>query len=152
MRFEQTRDVLNHARDFHRKVSDFYHELEEQSDQKRVRLLLDYMAGREKELADALDDFVNQASTDVLNTWFQFTHDDDTLQLNCPDVEVKREMSVDDVMSMAMRFHDCLMRLYGELAGSARSNRVREVFLSLMQEAEKEWERLERNAQSWMDL
>ena len=51
MRFEQTKDVLEHARSFHQRISDFYHDLSDQTGQQRLKLLLDYMAQREQELA-----------------------------------------------------------------------------------------------------
>lgn len=152
MRFEQMRDVLAHATRFHRQVSDFYRQAHDKSGRERVKMLLDYMSDRESELADALDTFVAEASPEVLDTWFQFTDDEHTLRPECPSLELPPDMSIDDVLQLAKRFHECLTRLYGELAEAAESEHVRDVFQNLLEASAREWKKLMRNVDLMMDI
>ena len=57
MPFDQTKDVLNHARKFHHGLSEFYEDLKESASRERTRALLDYMSRHEKYLEDCLKEF-----------------------------------------------------------------------------------------------
>ena len=61
MAFETTKDVLDHARDFHRQLSDHYAQLRDKAERERVKMLLDYLSRHEKHL-DILDNFGNLRS------------------------------------------------------------------------------------------
>jgi rubrerythrin len=150
MRFEQTRDVLEHVRKFHLEISDLYHRLSEQSEKQRLRMLLEYMSEREKQLARALSQFEEESSRNVLDTWFQYTHDEERLQ--CPDFKLTPETSVDDVMRLGMKLAECFIELYREIAGTADSNEVRDVFRNLLERENREKLKLARNAQLLDDL
>ena len=39
MAIKQTRDILDYVREFHKKLSDFYHDLADHSDKVRVKML-----------------------------------------------------------------------------------------------------------------
>jgi len=151
MRFEQTKDVLEHARSFHKKISNFYKQRRDGTEQQRLKLLLDYMSHREQELASALEQFAAGSSREVLDTWFQFTVDDETLKL-CPDALLHDDMTVDDVIRAGVAMSQCFIDLFREIGTTADSDEVRAVFQNLLESEQREQKKLVRNVGMFMDL
>ena len=54
MMFKTTREVLDRIRKFHQMLSTYYNEVSQQTDQIRLRLLLDYMSRHEKNFEENL--------------------------------------------------------------------------------------------------
>jgi hypothetical protein len=150
MPFEQVRDVLRHAGRFHREVADYYRQLQDSASQKRVKMLLDYMGGREEKIAEALADFVDETPKAILDTWFQFA--DDQRVMRFPHESLKPDMQVDDVMRVAADVRQHVLNAFRDMAGSAETDEVRAVFASLIEQSEEEWHHLARNANLLMDL
>ena len=151
MRFEQTKDVLEHARNFHQKISEFYQNRRDRTEQQRLKLVLDYMSHREHELADALGEFAEGSSREILDTWFQFTVDDETLKL-CPDALLHDDITVDDVIRAGVAMSQCFIDLFREIATTADSDQVRAVFQNLLESEQREQKKLVRNVGMFMDL
>jgi len=131
MAFDQTRDVLEHAREFHQKLSIFYAELRESASKERTRALLGYMSRHEKYLDDCLAQFAEQVSDNVLDTYFKYGSEASTIAEIC-EFEIKPDMEVDDVMTAAMHFDACLIKFYSEMAQRSVSSKVREIFENLL--------------------
>ena len=93
MRFKKTRDVLAHVSHFHREISAACDRVSNETDAKRLKLLLDYVSEREKQLADAVSVFTQETSAQVLDTWFQYTSDDMPIQ-RLLDSEMKPDMII----------------------------------------------------------
>jgi len=151
MRFEQAREVLEHAEQFHREVGAFYRRLNAGTNNARLSLLLDYLAGREARLADGLEHYLESTGDGVLDTWLQYTHDTDALPA-CPEAHLAGDATVDDVMALARQFHGCLRNLYSDITNSAEPPDVRAVFNSLLEAGEREWKKYARNVQMLVDL
>jgi rubrerythrin len=113
-------------------------------------MLLDYMGERERQLAKAIDQFADETSNNVLDTWFQYSHDPSSLQ--CPDFNITSETSSDDVMRLGMDLAQCLIDMYKEIADNADSEEIRAVFRNLLEREQKEKLKLARNAQLLDDL
>ena len=131
MAFDQTKDVLEHAREFHQKLSVFYEDLKESASKERTRALLDYMSRHEKYLDDCLAQYEEQVSNNVLDTYFKYGSES-TKMTAISDFEIKPDMDVDDVVAAAMHFDACLIEFYREMAQRALSEKVREVFENLL--------------------
>ena len=131
MAFDQTKDVLNHTREFHQKLSVFYEELKESASKERTRALLNYMSRHEKYLDDCLAQFEEQVSDNVLDTYFKYGSES-TKMTAITEFEIKPDMDVEDVMSAAMHFDGCLIEFYREMAQRSLSENVREVFENLL--------------------
>lgn len=131
MPFDQTKDVLNQARKFHHKLSEFYEDLKDSTDKERTRALLDYLSRHEQYLEDCLKEFQQDVSKNVLDSYFQYGSDASNLS-GISEFIIKDEMSVEDVVAAAMYFDACLIKFYREIAQKARSNKVREVFENLL--------------------
>jgi rubrerythrin len=150
MRFEQTREVLQHAKKFHEQVSVLCRRLSGKCEQERIRMLLDYMSERESQLAKAIDQFANETSDNVLDTWFQYTQD--KTALTCPDFELTAETKTEDVLRLGLELAQCLIEMYKEIADNADSEEIQTVFRNLLEREEKEKLKLARNAQMLDDI
>ena len=131
MAFDQTRDILESAREFHQKLSVFYAELKESANRERTRALLDYMSRHEKYLDDCLAQFEEQVSKNVLDTYFKYGSEATTIA-EIHEFKIKPEMEVADVIAAAMHFDACLIEFYREMAQRSVSTKVREIFDNLL--------------------
>ncbi len=131
MPFDQTKDVLNQARKFHHKLSEFYEELKDSTEKERTRALLDYLSRHEQYLEDCLKEFAREVDKNVLDSYFQYGSDASKLS-GISDFEIKEDMQVEDVVAAAMHFDACLIKFYREIAEKAHTSKVREVFENLL--------------------
>lgn len=138
MSFYQTRDILEHARKFHRCLSEFYEKLKEATEKERTRVLLDYMSRHERYLDESLALFEEEVSSVVLDTYFKYGSEASPIS-EIRSFQVKEHMGVDDILAVAMHFDACLVEFYKEMAGQSVSQHVREVFENLlkMEQGEK---------------
>jgi hypothetical protein len=142
MRFEQTREILNHIRDFHSSLSHCYQQLEDDKVRERTELLLDYLVTREKDLASAIEDFTSDADKELLDTWFQFADETKLLTFACPVIENPAEMSTDEVIQLAEQAHNCMISAFDEILENCETARVRDVFQQLHDQASRQWRHL----------
>lgn len=131
MPFNQTREVLNQARRFHQKLSEFYEGLKEAASKERTQALLGYMSRHEQYLDECLAEFQKDVSKSVLDSYFQFESEATKLS-KISEFKIKTDMEVEDVVSAAMHFDACLIRFYREMANHTTSQKVREVFENLL--------------------
>ena len=101
MPYSQTKDVLDQARKFHRRLSGFYEDLKDNTSVEHTRALLDYMSRHEKYLDECLQEFKEQVSANVLDTFMQYGSDASS-QVQIDRFEIKPEMTVDDVVAAAI--------------------------------------------------
>lgn len=131
MPFDQTKDVLNHARKFHRRLSEFYEDLKDSVQKERTRVLLDHLSRHETYLDEALAKFQEAVSDNVLDSFIN--HKADSANVSAiTDFEIHDDMTVDDVVAAAMHFDACLVRFYGDMARKTNSAKVREMFENLL--------------------
>ena len=151
MRFKKSREVLAHVERFHEEVSRHCEEASGASDQQRLRMLLDYIADREHNLAHAVGTFTEETSDQVLDTWFQYTIDDTELHALLT-TGFSPTMTPEDVMSATMAIADHLLAMYRDMLAAADTEELQEVFQNLLDHEQKEKEKLARNLQMFQDL
>jgi hypothetical protein len=153
MAFETTKDVLDHAREFHTQLSEFFSLLSKKSEKLRVKLLLDYMSQHEKYLEETLARYKEEVSEKILNTWFQYPPPKEILD-TCREVSINetRNLTVDDVIEMAVKLDQCLIDLYIEMIKNSETDQMREFFTNLMEMEKRQELELVRDAQEWKDL
>jgi rubrerythrin len=149
---EQTRDILEHARQFHRQVSEFYDQLSCQTEKERIKMLLDYMSRHERNMAAALEAFEQSAPVHLLNACYKVGRKFQPCCEVIRDLDIPPDMSVDDVIQMGLQFDDCLIAVYRDRAENAPDEKVRGVFQDLVELAQKEKRQLSRNAQRVLDF
>ena len=155
MSVDQTRTILDHAREFHHQVGAYYHHLADHAARMRVRLLLDYMSQHEERLASALADYEGAAPANILDTWFQSAQDTDALKevsKNLRTMHIDSQSDVDDMMQLGIELSGCLIAVYRDLAERAEPDSVRQVFENLLEMEERAQRQFVRDAQRLNDL
>ncbi|WP_207061844.1 hypothetical protein [Motiliproteus sp. SC1-56] len=135
MNFERMRDVIDHARLFHTQLSAHFKALNDQEQQERVHMLLEYLSRHEAHMAKVLERYQEDASPSVLETYFQYT-----APLNAEGEQLRNQpnLSIEEVIDRATRFDECLVDLYETLAHEAEIPEVREVCDKLVQLEQEE--------------
>lgn len=151
MRFEQTEDVLYHARAFHLVLNRYYHSAAKRSKSTKLKLMLEYLAKNEHKLAIAIADYQDQAPPSVLQAWFQYTDDANVLIL--PDfVKSDATKSIENLTELANKLGDELIELYLEMANHVNAESIKEVFNNLAQMQRQEQRKLSMNVDRLIDL
>jgi rubrerythrin len=149
--YGQVRDVLNTAVRFHRRLEEFYGQLAKQEDRERVRMLLDYMSRHEQGFERMLADYGKGKARSLLDTWMQFEPDDRALKVPEPRT-LRPDMSVDEVMEVALGLDDELVRFYSQAIDLTQDSEIRDLFEGLAQQAEDEKSRIKLNATMIKDM
>ncbi len=137
MAFETVRDILDRMRNFHTKVSEYYHQLYCIADKERVKLLLDYMSRHEKHIEKCISEYENDASKDILDTWFMAAPA--STHRECfEDSDLNHDMSIDDILTVAMCLNDCLINVFKRIIESTEYSNIKEIFRSLLSLEEQE--------------
>ncbi|MCK9173378.1 hypothetical protein [Desulfuromonas thiophila] len=137
MPYGQAKEFIQHARDFHRKASEFYQQLCDTSDQPRVKLLLDYLARHEKHLERALSDYETSITRKAMDTWYQFAQQACTFEpLN--SLNYDKNVTTDEILAIGAKIDECLINSYKAVLDKATTAEVREIFESLLQMEEQE--------------
>jgi rubrerythrin len=132
--FEQVKDVLDHGRQLHAELRGFYESLNEKEQQARVHLLLDYLSRHERHLEETVARFEGESKRQVLDTWMQYAPSIDVNKLiNVKSLAAHGDMSVDEVVRLAIEFDDAMVELYREAADEADISRVKDVFRNLVE-------------------
>jgi hypothetical protein len=151
MRFKKTRDVLDHVKRIHEQVSARCEEVCGKSGDERIRILFNYIAERERNLARAVSEFTGETADPVLDTWFQYTTDDATLDALLTS-GFQPDMVPEDLMRTTMAISDRLLDMYRNMLEATDTDELREVFRNLLEHEHKEKEKLARNLQMFHDL
>lgn len=145
MSYEQTRDVIEKARQFHHELQAFYRRSEEGIAKERMRLLLDYLSRHEAWMEAQLDQFEHTAASQAaLETWLKFVpppHITETLA----KLRITPEMTSAEVIKLALDLDDHLLNLYRQAAEASPTEDVREVFEKLVAECRRERKRVVRD-------
>jgi hypothetical protein len=130
--FEQVKDVLDYGKLVHADLCKLYESLNVESQQERVKMLLDYLSRHERHLEETLSRFEAGSHQDVLDTWLQYAPSINVLKL-IGNQTIRPDMSVDEVVKLAVEFDDALVEFYREAADECGLPRINEVFLNLIE-------------------
>lgn len=147
--FEQVKDLLDHGRKVHAELRKFYDCLNEQHQQERVKMVLDYLSRHEQNREEALERFEHDARKGILDTWMQYAPSSKVEEMlkNCV---IAPDMSVDEVVKLGMDFDNALVELYRDAAREAEEEHVKELFQDLVNMENEERQRLARDAMSML--
>lgn len=146
--FEQVKDVLDYGIELHGELTKLYGKLADRSEQARAKLLLDYLGRHERGRAEALQRFEADPRAGCLDVWLQYAPSPE-VERRLADCAIRPDMSVDEVMRVALDFDDALIDIYQEAAREAEDTQARALFENLIAMEEKEKQRFIRDAE-WM--
>ncbi len=142
MPFEQTRDILEKARGFHRALAAYFERLEQIAPKERVRMVLEYLRRHEQAMDEELKSFEAHAARPVLESWFKYAPE--SVQEAIQRLEIRADMTVEEVVDIALKLDEQLLALYGHAARLAPDAAVRELFSNLHREGLRERARILR--------
>ncbi|MFP4500412.1 MAG: hypothetical protein ACLFTT_05385 [Candidatus Hydrogenedentota bacterium] len=137
----QMSELLKRCQQFHHRLAEHYEEMEHEVRRANVRAMLDFMARHERHLEQCLALYEKTAAPNVAHAWFRVAPHDEAKRLLHDDV-VDPDMGVEDVIDMAMRFDECLVRMYRRLAESTQNTALKEALENLLALEEREEARL----------
>lgn len=136
MSFNQTREILDHARDFHRRLIRFYLSLRNSSADEITLKLIDELVEHEKQLEHRLADYEDGAASDTMDTFFKYmiATTDQTFE----NYVIPERIDVDYVIKATRYFDEYLTRFYDSMAQRAVSVHVKEMLENLRQLEQRE--------------
>ena len=146
-------DLLNQVRQYQGRLGDYYRALNGASVSQRVKMLLDYMTDREFQRRDALTRFEEDLPETLRGIQSRFLPPEDILTVcNEPDLSGNTQLSVDDIIEIAVNMNKCVLDFYEQMSQHGDSHDVRDVFGSLFEMEKRSLRELVRDAQELKDL
>ncbi len=149
--FKTMDEFLQHIRQFHSDLSDYYARLSNKAEKTRVKMLLGYISDHARDLEQNLEEYQEQAPGQVLDVWFQYLPELEKLEQSLR-VELKPDMSVDDVVETATHFGDALLHMYEQVVERSQNEQVAEVFKQLLEKKKEEKKRLVKDVTMLKDV
>jgi len=147
MRYATTQDLLDEARNLHEGLARYYDRLAAAADKEKGRMLLEYLARHETNMAGTLAQYSAQTAKHIRDAWF--SHELDGEFIKCiPPAKPVGEMDINEIIDMAIQLDDCIISLYQLIAVQSGLPEVREAFTNLMNSERKEKMRMVRQAMS----
>tara|TARA_R110001583_G_scaffold164447_1_gene316928 strand:- start:8884 stop:9339 length:456 start_codon:yes stop_codon:yes gene_type:complete len=138
MRLKLIKDFLLYIEDCHKALADLYQRLSVEANDDKVKLLLEYMKNKEQISYLHLHQYVQQAPLSLLNTWLD-NFFDQSFPLRCKELELKPELSVEDVVTLAIQLD---MQLIEAMQAAANNSPTIEAEAAIASLTSKEKETL----------
>lgn len=138
MSYSTVRDILGYSQKVHQHASALYEQLREETQRERVDMMLKLLSHHEEGLAAAVADFRDSSRSRILEEWHQFEPEDiGDLLSECRAIHP--DISVDELVMIALKVDEFLIGVYRQLSAEASSSEARELFenLAVSEEAEK---------------
>ena len=131
MSFNQTRDLLDVARQFHLNLTGLYGKMLERAATEEARGLIGTLIEHEQKLEQRLGEYEEEVSANILDTFFKYVVDEHSKCFQ--EYVLPDSMSSMDVITATRHFDQCLSDFYKDMATKSLSEHVRDVLLNLMQ-------------------
>ena len=143
-KFEQVRDVLEYGKFLHAEMKALAERIEDQQQSAHLKLLLEYLKRHEDELASSLDKFEEEIRKNILDVWLPYPPDP-RIEKKLQAIEIRPDMSVEEVTKLVMAFEDALIELYKEALNEIDDPNVQEVLQNLVALEDNEKRRFAMN-------
>ncbi len=151
MKFEQTKDIIDHAVYFHRVIKEYCEDVRKQSYNPRLHILLDYLIEHEKSREQGILEYGKEASAGIMETWFQFSTCEDQFA-KLQDLLKSANPTVENVIKTTISLYDSFISQFETFAAHAEIDEVRDVFLNIAVKEKKEKLKLARNSRMLDDM
>ena len=118
MRFKPIKDFLAYIEECHLALADLYTRLSLEASDEKVKLLLDFMRNKEQLSYQHLHEYAQQAPTSILETWLDNVFDQ-SFPMKCKQMQLQPELSIENVVTLAMNLDTQLIELLQNAAYSA---------------------------------
>lgn len=130
-KFEQVRDVLEYGKFLHAEMKALAGRIEDQAQSAHLKLLLDYLKRHEEELASSLEKFEEETRKSILDVWLPYPPDP-RIEKKLQAIEIRPDMTLEEVIKVVMEFEDALIELYKEALNEIDEPNVQEVLKNLV--------------------
>lgn len=151
MPYGKAKEIIDSAREFHRRASLFYQQLADKAEGARVKLLLDYLVRHETHLDRALGEYTEEIRSQALEAWYQYSQEQ-CLLVPFDVSKYSEKMTVEEVMEIGLNIDDCLIASYKGMAEVATSSETREIFENLLLMEEQQKHKLSKIALEIVDM
>lgn len=152
MQIEQIKDILDWTVSYHQQMGQCYEQCVNQSESTRIKMLLDYLASHEQQLANAISKYEAIADPRDLGTWcVEYVNKNPMLAHTLCEANLN-ELDIHQIVAKTIDMHDQLIDLYVHLAARAPTERTKELFDNLVLLEQKETMRMVRDSESLEDL
>ncbi|MGB5444432.1 MAG: hypothetical protein WBM99_02905 [Psychromonas sp.] len=103
MRFKPIKDFLSYLEECHKALADLYHRLSLDATDDKVKLFLDFVRNKEQISYLKIQEYTKIAPSSLLDTWLDNMFDQ-SFPKKCELMQSKDELSIDDVVALAMKF------------------------------------------------
>jgi hypothetical protein len=152
MKIETLKDVLSWTQGFHESLSTCMQHCGDKNVSRRSKLLLDYLAKHETHLADVVERFSQQASSNALNTWCYEYLEKHPIIHKAAGQEPFSEISSLEITEVIMEQHRQVIELYRYLYSRADAPSAVELLKQLLDLEEHEVMQMAQSANRLEDL
>jgi hypothetical protein len=135
--YKEAREILELAKEMHRKLSEFYQSRKGGFKDERVNMLMQYMQRHEKQMQEVLTETLAVTPDKVLDTYYQFEPSEVEVLLEVQNWQIGPDAGLDDIIDRVMRFDEILRNYYSRAADMATSEQVADVFRNLKSREEE---------------
>ena len=132
MRAHQVRDILKSIREVHQQLAARYRELDAESSDERIKLLLEDMERREDAYDACIREYESSESTAILETWLQFVPDE-AVRISHIKEQLAKPCSLSELVNETLQLNSRLCDAYLTLAKEAPIPELQELFADLAQ-------------------
>ena len=122
--YEQIHKIIENVRLNHKQLSDFYVQLHRKDEKERLKMLLDYLTQHEKHRDETLAKYEDETSSKAMDVWYKYIPIDNT-STYLENVIFKSNMSIHDVICIALDLDDRLIEMYKRLVDNSKNTEVR---------------------------
>ncbi len=152
MNIETLHDVLEWTRQLHRYLSNCCHHCANASESERARLLLDYLADHEKQLANVIKEFEDQIDEKMAGTWLYEYVQRQKLTTHKQCSKPFAEMAPAEIIEEVVSMHDQVVELYRQLSNQIELRSIRDSLEELAELEKHEAMRIVQSGNRLEDL
>ncbi|MGS0677033.1 hypothetical protein [Shewanella sp. 0m-4] len=124
MRIQQLSELLDYVATCRIEMAQLYNRLHAQADSSRVKLMLEYFQQHERQTADNLENYIDDAPKKVLDTWYKDVVFEDFIA-NCQKLTLPANMTEDDVLELHLDLDNRLIALLEKTANSSANTETK---------------------------
>lgn len=132
MAYRKVEDILGLVESFHKRMRFALERVEAESHSEMVEWLSQQLRTHELHWQAALSGYEKRVAEGVLDTWLQYIPDED-VRAELDSIQVRRDMTLDELTDVNVRFRQALIQLYESLASGSSAPRVQELFQQLLE-------------------
>ena len=150
--FKQIIDLLDLAESIHKKVQRHYERESASLKDTEAKMLLDYIARKEKALGSIISHYRESASADILDTFYQFTPAEIKTLDDYTAWRPNSDANAIEVLAAALRIDAFMQDFYRRAAQMAPSEATAELFANLADAIEEKKQDQASNASLLEDI